>query len=139
MLVFSGIVVIVISTIIAISFVAPKLRRKREAKETKPPIKGDGKKRKKGELAAAKITKDLERRFEINARGDWCDFYRSLGVRNRSEALDKFDSMRRNEQISPEEKREANGTYNFIMNKEKEGKDVECYRPNARRKLKPSP
>ena len=136
MLVFSGIVVIVISTIIAISFVAPKLRRKREAKETK---KGDRKKRKKGELAAAKITKDLERTFEVNARGDWCKFYRSLDVSNRSEALNKFDRIRRNPQMSPEERREANGTYNFIMNKEKEGKDVECYRPNARRKLRPSP
>ena len=136
MLVFSGIVVIVISTIIAISFVAPKLRRKREAKETKPR-----KKRKKGELAAAKITKDLERKFEVNARGDWCNFYRSLDVSNRSEALDKFDSIRRNPQMSPEERREANATYNFIIDNEKKGKDVECYRPNrnTRRKLKPSP
>lgn len=125
MLAIGAVMTIVLSFLVVMAVVVPKIRRKRKA-VNKPPLSLPA-----PDTSYEKEKMKIRNQFILSGR-NWCEFYKSLKVKGSSRiALAKYyphepPDPRHKKFKNEQEFLRARAIYNFINNKKEEGENVEC-------------
>lgn len=123
MIVIGAVLTLVLSFLVVIAVVAPKIKKRRKQKTAPLSLPAP-------DTPREKMKKKIENKWILSGK-NWCEFYKSLGVTSSRKALWTYypyepPHPKHKNFKNEEEFIRASVIYNFINNKKEEGVDVEC-------------